>query len=112
MSVGLPLQHESAALHVTGAALPASATAKRPEGSTLGVRPELAGRAFEGAIDRLSPVVDAGSGTFRVVCAFKGGENLSPGMFGFSPRPFGFSPRPFGCNAFFSRRDQYPSERE
>jgi membrane fusion protein (multidrug efflux system) len=42
----------------------------------------LAGQAFEGTIDRLSPVVDAGSGTFRVVCAFDGGETLSPGMFG------------------------------
>jgi len=42
----------------------------------------LTGRSFEGSIDRLSPVVDAGSGTFRVVCTFKGGENLSPGMFG------------------------------
>lgn len=42
----------------------------------------MTGRAFDGVIDRLSPVVDAGSGTFRVVCAFRGGDNLSPGMFG------------------------------
>ncbi len=42
----------------------------------------LPGKAFRGTIDRVSPVVDAGSGTFRVVCAFEGGGVLSPGMFG------------------------------
>jgi membrane fusion protein, multidrug efflux system len=42
----------------------------------------LPGRAFEGRIDRISPVVDAGSGTFRVVAAFEGGGILRPGMFG------------------------------
>ncbi|MDQ3160653.1 MAG: efflux RND transporter periplasmic adaptor subunit, partial [Pseudomonadota bacterium] len=39
------------------------------------------GKTFEGRIDRVSPVVDAGSGTFRVVCAFDGGGLLQPGMF-------------------------------
>lgn len=42
----------------------------------------LPGKQFEGTIDRVSPVVDAGSGTFRVVCAFEGGGLLQPGMFG------------------------------
>lgn len=42
----------------------------------------LAGRAFEGRIDRVAPIVDAGSGTFRVVCAFNGNDGLQPGMFG------------------------------
>lgn len=42
----------------------------------------LPGKQFEGTIDRVSPVVDAGSGTFRVVCAFDGGGLLQPGMFG------------------------------
>ena len=41
----------------------------------------LPGKTFEGRIDRVSPVVDAGSGTFRVVCAFEGGGLLQPGMF-------------------------------
>ncbi len=41
----------------------------------------LPGKSFEGRIDRVSPVVDAGSGTFRVVCAFEGGGVLQPGMF-------------------------------
>jgi membrane fusion protein (multidrug efflux system) len=41
----------------------------------------LPGKTFEGHIDRVSPVVDAGSGTFRVVCAFAGGGLLQPGMF-------------------------------
>lgn len=42
----------------------------------------MPGQAFEGVIDRVSPVVDGGSGTFRVVTRFKGGEGLRPGMFG------------------------------
>jgi membrane fusion protein (multidrug efflux system) len=37
---------------------------------------------FDGVIDRLSPVVDSGSGTFRVVGAFAGVGELRPGMFG------------------------------
>ena len=41
----------------------------------------LPGKTFEGRIDRVAPVVDAGSGTFRVVCAFDGGGLLQPGMF-------------------------------
>ena len=42
----------------------------------------LPGRTFEGRIDRVSPVVDAGSGTFRVIAAFEGKGDLKPGMFG------------------------------
>ena len=42
----------------------------------------LPGRDFSGRISRVSPVVDAGSGTFRVVCSFDSGEVLKPGMFG------------------------------
>ena len=42
----------------------------------------LPGRTFEGVVDRVAPVVDAGSGTFRVICAFEGGRELQPGMFG------------------------------
>lgn len=42
----------------------------------------LPGRTFEGEIDRIAPVVDAGSGTFRVIAAFDGGGMLQPGMFG------------------------------
>jgi membrane fusion protein (multidrug efflux system) len=40
------------------------------------------GEVFQGRVDRVSPVVDAGSGTFRVVGAFEGGGTLRPGMFG------------------------------
>ncbi len=40
------------------------------------------GRSFEGRVDRIAPVVDAGSGTFRVVCAFDSAGSLQPGMFG------------------------------
>lgn len=42
----------------------------------------LAERRFEGVVDRIAPVVDAGSGTFRVVCAFDPEDGtLQPGMF-------------------------------
>jgi len=42
----------------------------------------LPGRSFAGTVDRVSPVVDAGSGTFRVICAFDNAGLLQPGMFG------------------------------
>ena len=42
----------------------------------------LPGRSFTGTVDRVAPVVDSGSGTFRVICAFEGGGTLQPGMFG------------------------------
>lgn len=42
----------------------------------------LPGRHFDGRVDRVSPVVDSGSGTFRVICAFAGDGVLQPGMFG------------------------------
>ncbi len=39
----------------------------------------LPGKAFDGVVDRVSPVVD--SGTFRVIAVFDGGGELQPGMF-------------------------------
>lgn len=42
----------------------------------------LPGLTFNGRVDRISPVIDAGSGTFRVVCAFEPDARLRPGMFG------------------------------
>jgi len=42
----------------------------------------LPGRTFAGSVDRVSPVIDAGSGTFRVTAAFDGVRQLQPGMFG------------------------------
>ena len=42
----------------------------------------LRGQTFGGVVDRISPVVDAGSGTFRVVGVFRDHEALKPGMFG------------------------------
>ena len=42
----------------------------------------LPGKTFAGTVDRVSPVVDSGSGTFRVVCAFDNAGVLQPGMFG------------------------------
>lgn len=41
------------------------------------------GLRFEGSIARISPVIDPGSGTFRVTCEFRDGSGqLKPGMFG------------------------------
>jgi membrane fusion protein, multidrug efflux system len=42
----------------------------------------LPGRVFEGVVDRVAPVVDGGSGTFRVISSFDGSGALQPGMFG------------------------------
>jgi membrane fusion protein (multidrug efflux system) len=46
----------------------------------------LPGKTFTGTVDRVAPVVDSGSGTFRVICAFQGSQlqagTLQPGMFG------------------------------
>lgn len=42
----------------------------------------LPGRTFTGVVDRIAPVVDAGSGTFRVICSFASEGSLQPGMFG------------------------------
>lgn len=42
----------------------------------------IPGETFSGVVDRVSPVVDAGSGTFRVVTRFQGQQTLRPGMFG------------------------------
>lgn len=43
----------------------------------------LPGQSFSGTVDRIAPVVDSGSGTFRVVSAFDGAAHaLQPGMFG------------------------------
>lgn len=43
----------------------------------------LPGIAFEGRIDRISPVVDAATGTFRATASFVDAEaRLKPGMFG------------------------------
>ena len=41
----------------------------------------LPGRRFTGTVDRVAPVVDTGSGTFRVVTGFEGDGELQAGMF-------------------------------
>jgi membrane fusion protein (multidrug efflux system) len=42
----------------------------------------MPGKTFTGTVNRIAPVVDAGSGTFRVISTFEGGGLLQPGMFG------------------------------
>jgi membrane fusion protein (multidrug efflux system) len=53
-------------------------------GQPVALRVDAApGNVFDGSIDRVSPVVDAASGTFRVVAAFSDASGvLKPGMFG------------------------------
>jgi len=41
----------------------------------------LPGQVFAGEVARVSPVVEAGTGTFRVVSTFSGAQGLQPGMF-------------------------------
>ncbi|MCW5579890.1 MAG: efflux RND transporter periplasmic adaptor subunit [Luteimonas sp.] len=41
----------------------------------------LPGKRFTGTVDRVAPVVDTGTGTFRVVTTFDGDGGLQPGMF-------------------------------
>jgi membrane fusion protein (multidrug efflux system) len=43
----------------------------------------LPGKKFEGVIDRISPVIDSATGTFRATARFEGNDGkLKPGMFG------------------------------
>ena len=43
----------------------------------------LPGQKFDGVIDRISPVIDAATGTFRATASFEAGKGrLKPGMFG------------------------------
>ncbi|ASR42137.1 efflux transporter periplasmic adaptor subunit [Xanthomonas citri pv. mangiferaeindicae] len=42
----------------------------------------LPGESFEGVVERVAPVVESRSGTFRVVTAFAGTDALRAGMFG------------------------------
>lgn len=42
----------------------------------------MPGKTFAGTVDRIAPVVDSGSGTFRVISTFDGDGVLQPGMFG------------------------------
>ena len=42
----------------------------------------LPGKAFEGSISRIAPMIDPGSGTFQVISTFDGGGLLQAGMFG------------------------------
>ncbi|RPD88348.1 efflux RND transporter periplasmic adaptor subunit [Luteimonas sp. 100069] len=42
----------------------------------------LPGESFEGVVERVAPIVESRSGTFRVVTAFAGNDSLRSGMFG------------------------------
>src|SRR5690606_27425661 len=42
----------------------------------------LPGKTFEGVVDRITPVVDASSGTLRIITTFDSQDVLQPGMFG------------------------------
>ena len=53
----------------------------RPGQQVKLVADALPGREFIGSVDRVAPVVDTGTGTFRVVATFAGDGELQPGMF-------------------------------
>ena len=42
----------------------------------------LPGETFTGVVDRVAPVIDAGSGTFRTIVSFSNNDKLQAGMFG------------------------------
>jgi len=55
----------------------------RPGQPVTLVADALPGKSFPGTVDRIAPVVDSGSGTFRVVSGFgEDAAGLQPGMFG------------------------------
>lgn len=55
----------------------------KPDQAVSMVVDALPGRRFPGVIERVSPVVEAASGTFRVTCRFNAeAQMLKPGMFG------------------------------
>lgn len=55
----------------------------KPEQPVSMVVDALPGQRFPGVIERVSPVVEAASGTFRVTCRFSAqNQALKPGMFG------------------------------
>ncbi|MFC6184561.1 efflux RND transporter periplasmic adaptor subunit [Pseudoxanthomonas japonensis] len=63
--------------------VPEREIAKLKPGQAVGlVVDALPGKQFTGEVDRVAPVVDNGTGTFRVVASFPGEGELQPGMFG------------------------------
>ena len=53
----------------------------RPGQAVVLIADALPGKRFAGKVDRVAPVVDTGTGTFRVVTTFDGNGELQPGMF-------------------------------
>ncbi len=63
--------------------VPEREIAKLKPGQAVGLAVDaLPGKSFTGTVDRVAPVVDNGTGTFRVVASFSGEGDLQPGMFG------------------------------
>ena len=62
--------------------VPEREIAKLKPGQAVGLAVDaLPGKQFTGTVDRVAPVVDNGTGTFRVVASFPGNGELQPGMF-------------------------------
>ena len=62
--------------------VPEREIAKLKPGQAVGLAVDaLPGKQFTGTVDRVAPVVDNGTGTFRVVASFPGDGELQPGMF-------------------------------
>ena len=62
--------------------VPEREIAKLKPGQAVGLAVDaLPGKQFTGTVARVAPVVDNGTGTFRVVASFPGNGELQPGMF-------------------------------
>ena len=62
--------------------VPEREIAKLKPGQAVGLAVDaLPGKQFTGTVARVAPVVDNGTGTFRVVASFPGDGELQPGMF-------------------------------
>lgn len=91
VKIGAPVQANEVLMHIVDTSVQ-QAVLNVPErhlqvlapGQAVQMRLDaLDGRLVTGVVARISPVVDAASGTFRVTCEFSGADGqLKPGMFG------------------------------
>lgn len=91
VKTGAPVQANDVLMHIVNTDVQ-QAVLNVPERHLLSLAPDQAvqmrldalnGRTVDGVVARISPVVDAASGTFRVTCEFTDPQRqLKPGMFG------------------------------
>ena len=91
VKIGAPVQANDVLMHIVNTDVQ-QAVVNVPERHLLALAPHqpvqmrldaLNGRLVNGTVARISPVIDAASGTFRVTCEFTDPQGqLKPGMFG------------------------------